>query len=107
MPASVRMPRHAVSVETGWQESYGQAYVPEADVALTGLREVNREFVSGGFRLYQRSGRPAVTRATLEIDASFMETQKKDALRCYKKFDAYSSLIVRWADLVDDSGSGV
>ena len=60
---------------------------------------MNREFVSRGFRLYQRSGKPPVTRATLEIDASFMETQKRDALACYKHFDAYSGLTVRWAEM--------
>ena len=81
------------------KRGYGQAFVPEANESLRGLREVNREFVSRGFRLYQRSGRPPVTRATLEIDASFMETQKKDALCCYKRFDAYSSLTVRWAEM--------
>jgi len=81
------------------KRGYGQAFVPEANEALCGLRRVNREFVSGGFQLYQRSGRPPVTRATLEVDASFMETQKRDALACYKHFDAYSYLTVRWAEM--------
>lgn len=52
-----------------------------------------------GFRLHARSGRPAVTRATLEIDATYMETRKQTALRCYKKFDAYSGLTVGWAEM--------
>ena len=78
---------------------YGHALVPEANEALSGLQAVNREFVSRGFELYQRSGRPAGSRATLEVDASFMETQKSDALACYKHFDAYSGLTVRWAEM--------
>ena len=78
---------------------YGQAFIPESNEALSGLRGVNRELVKRGFGLYQRSGRPPVTRATLEIDASFMETQKRDALACYKHFDAYSGLTVRWAEM--------
>ncbi|MBI2842441.1 MAG: IS1380 family transposase [Armatimonadetes bacterium] len=81
------------------KRGYGQALVPVANEALSGLREVNREFVKRGWEFYQRSGREAGRRATLEIDASFMETQKKDALRCYKHFDAYSSLTVRWAEM--------
>ena len=85
--------------EEDGKRGYGQAYVPEANEALTGLRRVNREFVTEGFRLHARSGRPAVTRATLEIDATYMETQKQTALRCYKKFDAYSGLTVRWAEM--------
>jgi len=81
------------------KRGYGQAYVPESNEALCGLRGMNREFVTRGFRLYQRSGRPPVTRATLEIDASYMETQKRDALACYKHFDSYSGLTVRWAEM--------
>jgi hypothetical protein len=81
------------------KRGYGQAFIPESNEALCGLRRVNREFVSRGFGLYQRSGSPPVTRATLEIDASFMATQKRDALACYKHFDAYSSLTVRWAEM--------
>ncbi len=81
------------------KRGYGQAYIPEANAALLGLRRVNREFVGRGWQLYQRSGRPKVSRATLEIDATFIETQKRDALRCYKHFDAYSSLTVRWAEM--------
>jgi len=69
------------------KRGYGQAFVPEANEALSGLRGVNREFVSRGFRLYQRSGRTRVTRATLERDGSYMQTQKRDALACYKHFD--------------------
>ena len=82
------------------KRGYGHAFVPEPNEALFSLREVNREFVSRGFRLYQRSGRPPGSRATLEIDASFMETGKRDALACYKHFDAYSGLTVRWAVVV-------
>ena len=30
---------------------------------------------------------------------TYMETQKRDALTCYKSFDAYSGLTVRWAEM--------
>jgi hypothetical protein len=81
------------------KRGYGQAFVPEPNEALWGLQAVNREFLSRGFALYQRSGRPPIRRATLEIDASLMETQKSGALACYKHFDAYSGLTVRWAEM--------
>ena len=77
---------------------YGEAYVPSANEALRGLRSLNREFVTGAFDLYKRSGRGEVGRATLEIDATYIETQKRDALRCYKQFNAYSGLTVRWCE---------
>ena len=87
------------NAEEDSKRGYGQAFVPESNESLRGLKEVNREFVRRGFELYKRSGREEVTRATLEIDATFMETQKRGALACYKHFDAYSALTVRWAEM--------
>ena len=87
------------NAEEDVRRGYGQAFIPKPNEALSGLRGVNREFVKRGWNLYERSGRDKLTRATLEIDATFMETQKRDALACYKHFDAYSSLIVRWAEM--------
>lgn len=78
---------------------YGKAFVPKPNEALSGLRRANREFVTEAWKLYARSGKPPVTRATLEIDVTYMETQKRDALTCYKSFDAYSGLTVRWAEM--------
>ncbi|MCL5102975.1 MAG: IS1380 family transposase [Armatimonadetes bacterium] len=87
------------NAEEDVKRGYGQAFVPEANESLSGIRRVNREFVKRGWELHKRSGRPEVSRATLEIDATFMETQKRGALACYKHFDAYSSLTVRWAEM--------
>jgi len=81
------------------KRGYGQAFIPKSNEALSGLKRVNREFVKRGWSVYERSGRDKVTRATLEIDATFMETQKRGALGCYKHFDAFSSLTVRWAEM--------
>ena len=74
----------------------GTAFIPEANNALECLLHSSRKFTISSWQLYRRSGRPAITRATLEIDATFMESQKQTALTCYKKFDAYSALTVRW-----------
>ena len=87
------------NAEQDSKRGYGQAFIPESNEALSGLRGVNREFVKRGWELYRRSGRAEVTRATLEIDATFVETQKRGALGCYKHFDAFSSLTVRWAEM--------
>jgi hypothetical protein len=87
------------NAEEDSKRGYGQAFVPQANESLLGLRTLNKEFVKRGFELYQRSGREKVTRATLEIDATFMETQKRGALCCYKHFEAFSSLTVRWAEM--------
>jgi hypothetical protein len=76
----------------------GVAFIPPRTAALAGLRAAGRQFVTAAFRLHQRSGRSAITRATLEIDATYMETQKLAAVACYKKYDAYSALCVRWQE---------
>jgi len=60
----------------------GVAFIPAPNTALAGLRTAGRQFVTAAHRLYQRSGRPPITRATLELDATFMETQKQTALVC-------------------------
>ena len=76
----------------------GVAFIPAPNAALAGLHSAQRQYVTAAYRLQQRSGRPGITRATLEIDATFMETQKTTALACYKHYDAYSGLLVRWAE---------
>jgi hypothetical protein len=81
------------------KRGYGQAFVPEPNEALWGLKRLNSEFVKRGWELYQRSGRGEVTGATLDIDATFMQTAKRGALACYKHFEAFSSLTVRWAEM--------
>lgn len=87
------------NVEEDSKRGYGHAFVPDPNNALLGLRRVNREFVKRGWELYKRSGRAEVTRAILEIDATFMETQKRGALAYYKHFEGFSSLTVRWAGM--------
>jgi len=87
------------NAEEDSKRGYGQAFIPESNESLRGLKRVNREFVKRGFELYRRSGREEVSRATLEIDATFIETQKRGALACYKHFEAFSSLTVRWAEM--------
>lgn len=89
--------QHHAPTEDGKRQA-GVAFIPAPNTALRGLQAAGRQFVTAAYRLYQRSGRPPITQATLEIDATFMATQKQTALPCYKKYDAYSALLVRWAE---------
>jgi len=70
----------------------GKALIVRPNEHLLGLRRVNSEFV--GF--VQRCSRRLV--ATLDLDATLIETTKKDALFCYKHFRAYQPLNVWWAE---------
>jgi len=74
------------------------AWIPAPHVALTALHAAHAQWLTAAWRLAQQPGRPPITRATLEPDATFIETQKRAALGCYKGFDAYSPLTVRWAE---------
>ncbi len=68
------------------------AFIPAATDALGGLRRVNAEMV--GF-VQSHSGH---TRATLDMDATLVETHKQEALYSYKKRKAYQPLTTYWAE---------
>ena len=68
------------------------AFVPEPSELLRGLTLLIRAFAAA---MQLRS--PQKT-ATLDMDATLVETFKQSALYCYKKFKAYQPLQVYWAE---------
>jgi len=70
----------------------GKAFIPKANENLLGLRRVNAELV--GFVQSAKEQRVA----TLDIDATLIETSKSSALYCYKHFRAYQPVNVYWAE---------
>jgi len=70
----------------------GRAFIPAASPGLAGLWRVNGELL----RLVQAE-RPAA-QATLDMDATLIETHKRAALYCYKRFKAYQPLNTWWAE---------
>jgi len=70
----------------------GKAFIPKAGESLLGLRRVNAEFVS----FAQSVNKQMV--ATLDLDATLIETSKSSALYCYKHFQAYQPYNVFWAE---------
>ena len=69
-----------------------RAYIPRRNVHLEGLDMVNRDVVSF---VQSRSPQPV---ATLDIDATVVETNKDEALYSYRGFKAYQPLNVYWAE---------
>ena len=69
-----------------------RAYIPRRNVHLEGLGMVNRDLLS-----FVQS-RSAQTVATLDIDATLVETNKEEALYSYKGFKAYQPVSVYWAE---------
>jgi hypothetical protein len=66
------------------------AFIPAPDEALKGLYRVHQELV--GFK----QEKAAQKRATLDMDATPIETHKDTALFCYQGYSAYQPLTVYW-----------
>ena len=69
-----------------------RAFIPAPSEALRGLGKVNADLV--GF-IQSRSPH---TEATLDMDATLVETHKQEALYSYKKYRAYQPLTTYWAE---------
>jgi Transposase DDE domain group 1 len=70
----------------------GTAFIPAVTEALQGLWRVNQALL-----VFIQHHQP-VTVATLDMDATLIETHKRDALHCYKGFKAYQPLNCWWAE---------
>ena len=70
----------------------GKAFIPAANRHLGGFAKVNRDFLA-----FVQKNNPQET-ATLDMDATLVETSKSDALFCYKSFKAYQPLNTWWAE---------
>ena len=70
----------------------GKAFIPLPGEPLLGLRRINCEVAA-----FVQSHSPQGV-ATLDIDATLVETHKSDAFYCYKRFKAYQPLNVYWAE---------
>ena len=69
-----------------------KAFIPAAGEALKGLWKVNGDVMG----LVQRHGGPG--EATLDMDATLVESEKREALASYKKTKAYQPLTTYWAE---------
>jgi hypothetical protein len=90
------------SALSGWLERFhdpaaakavaGTAFIPAVTDELRGLWQANRALLG-----FMQTHKPAIS-ATLDMDATLIETHKRDALYCYKKFKAYQPLNCWWAE---------
>jgi hypothetical protein len=90
------------SALSGWLERFhdpaapkavaGTAVIPAVTEALRGLWRVNQALLE-----FVQTRQPSAS-ATLDMDATLIETHKRGALHCYKKFKAYQPLNCWWAE---------
>jgi hypothetical protein len=69
----------------------GAALIPQC-AALTGFVHLNQELIAAMQRRHPTSA------ATIDIDATLVETAKRTALFCYEGYRAYQPLNVYWAE---------
>jgi Transposase DDE domain group 1 len=70
----------------------GKAFIPAPNEHLQGLRKANQDFVASLQRRHPER------EATLDIDATLVETQKKEAFFSYQGYKAYQPFNVWWAE---------
>ena len=70
----------------------GKAFIPNPNEHLMGLMKVHKDFILSAVK------RTPSREATLDMDATLIETQKRDALFSYKGYKAYQPLNTWWAE---------
>jgi hypothetical protein len=70
----------------------GRAFIPATNAYLRGFAEVNRDVMA----FSQRQDKEET--ATLDMDATVVETNKEEALYSYKGYKSYQPLNVWWAE---------
>ena len=74
------------------RRGHGSAFIPQPSDSLKGLRLVNQDLVAA-----VQARRPVDT-ATLDIDATLVAVEKREALFCYEGYRAFQPLNVYWAE---------
>ena len=94
---SVPSPSAVFRYLAGFHEDYareeGKAVIPPLTELLAALELINTDLVREIFK------RNPVRCATLDMDATLIETQKKEGLFSYKGYKAYQPLNTYWAEL--------
>lgn len=91
IPSPSAVFRYLSAFRTDEPSVRGSASIPHIS-ALSGFIEVNREMISS----VQKNSLSST--ATLDMDATLIETAKKGALFCYEGYKAYQPLNVYWAE---------
>jgi len=95
VPSSSSVFRYLAEFHDEAQEGFrepGKAFIPAPTEGLRGLCLTNKDMVSFV------QGNHGERIATLDMDATVVETEKVDALWCYKGFRAYQPLNTWWAE---------
>lgn len=92
VPSASSVFRYLAAFGIDYKAEAGSAVIPEPDSHLKGFSLVNKDLLS-----FVQRCRPQQV-ATLDMDATLVETRKAEALYCYKGFSAYQPLNTWWAE---------
>jgi hypothetical protein len=91
-PVVFRYLKNFVNPEDENRRGMGKAFIPAPNEALRALALVNPDLL----KFAQR--RSTQSQATLDMDASVVETSKQDALYSYQGCSSYQPLSLRWSE---------
>ncbi len=91
LPSPSAVFRYLSAFRTDESPVRGSASIPHVP-SLEGFTKVNHDMISS----VQKNGLSST--ATLDMDATLIETTKKDALFCYEGYRAYQPLNIYWAE---------
>ena len=74
------------------QRERGRAWIPTPGAGLRGLARANARLLA-----FTQKARPRPT-ATLDVDATLIQSDKREALYCYEKYPAFQPLSVWWSE---------
>jgi hypothetical protein len=92
VPSPSAVFRYLAAFHEDYARQEGKAVIPPLTELLSGLERINADLIAAVDK------QNPVDHATLDMDATLIETQKNDALFCYKGFKAYQPLNTYWAE---------
>ena len=93
VPSPSAVFRYLAAFHEDYVREEGKAVIPPSTELLSALECVNTDLVAA---IHTRN---PVDHATLDMDATVIETEKKDALFSYKGYKAYQPLNTYWAEV--------
>lgn len=93
VPSPSAVFRYLATFHTDWPRVEGKAVIPPLTELLCALGQINADLVAAILR------QNPVDHATLDMDATLIETFKQEALFSYKGYKAYQPLNTYWAEL--------
>ena len=93
VPSPSAVFRYLAAFHEDYAREEGKAVIPPSTELLSALECVNTDLVAA---IHTRN---PVDHATLDMDATLIETEKKDALFSYKGYKAYQPLNTYWAEV--------